>query len=167
MTRATIAALVASWLAIKPVYDDQDQKTAEPKISDPLADKTGVGSGYVMTGDYEMHPIVEAIVDALDSLAGYEPNDPLDLATLLQSSPEIAEAFSRAMAGVGNKLNEDSPVDSGVGEAWIEVGGAVGAQAESLADSHIRYEQAHEGELRRLREPRVNESFFDTTSVDA
>lgn len=108
---------------------------------------------------------VDAAVEGISQHIGnWEPQTPVDLDEFLSSIPQLFESLSTSLAGVADKLGEQFPVEPSVTESLREMAAHVSGLTDTAGEAHTVHRSAHEQEMHRIENPRVNEQFWDVSS---
>jgi hypothetical protein len=105
---------------------------------------------------------IEAAAEAINEhIGGWEPGSALDLDLFLAGLPTLFEALAAAVAGVGERLGAEFPVDPSVSEHLAEIAATVAGMGDFAAEAHAIHRLAHAAELERIENPRPHEELWD------
>jgi hypothetical protein len=98
--------------------------------------------------------------------SGFKPENINDLTGMFDDLPEFWNQFADGIRTLASRFDDELPVDPAVAEAIREMGATVVGLREHCVEMAALFERAHEAELKRLREPRVNEKMWDVQNQE-
>ena len=106
-------------------------------------------------------PIKALAEEVQAGFAGFDPHNVADMEGMFQDMPDFFDQFTTGIRTLASRFGEQLPVDPRVAEAIMEVGATLSGLADHCRETHKLFEQAHETELERLRNPRPQEKIWD------
>ena len=110
---------------------------------------------------------IDAATEAINQhVGGFRPVTPGSLGMFLQALPDLLHSVGGSLSNVADTLGEEFPVEPSLVERLREIAASVSGLADSAGEAHSVHRNAHEKELERLENPRVNEQFWDVQNGD-
>jgi hypothetical protein len=109
--------------------------------------------------------MLENVNDAVTThLGGWQPEDAGDMIRFFSEElPGMFENLGSALALLGDRTSSDMPLDPMVGQYMSDLAGTAHSQADVARELAGAFRSAHEVEIKRIEEPRPDESAWDRT----
>lgn len=105
---------------------------------------------------------ITAAADAItEHVAGFEPENVTDILGFLSGLDHLFSTLGSSLITVAERLGSEHPVDASVVDMVQQMGSHALNLGEYGTTAHGLFRAAHETELQRLEQPRVNEQEWD------
>jgi hypothetical protein len=105
---------------------------------------------------------IQALAEEIRAgFANFKPENISDLRGMFEDFPGFWEEVGNGIGQVAAMFDDELPVDHKVAEAIREMGAAAVGLRDHCDEMRSLFEQAHETELSRIDNPRVNEDMWD------
>lgn len=111
-------------------------------------------------------PIADLADEVQSGFSGFKPESIPDLEGMFDDFPEFWDQLGEGIRVLAGRFDDELPVDPKVAEAIREMGATIVGLADHCREMKTLFEAAHEAELKRLREPRVNEKMWDVSNQE-
>jgi hypothetical protein len=170
------AAKPANANAKKPTTGTANKPTAKTAKTAPAAKKAvkktparpgtaitapGLTVKEIMDTNAPSIGITAAAEAITQHIAGFEPENVIDIMGFLSGLDHLFSTLGSSLITVSEKLGSEHPVDASVVDMLQQMGSHALNLGEYGTTAHGLFRAAHETELQRLEQPRVNEQEWD------
>lgn len=132
-----------------------------PARPGPAITAPGLTVKDIMTASAPSMGITAAADAITEHIAGFEPENALEIGAFLSGLDHLFSTLGSSLITVSEKFGSEHPIDASVVEMLQQMGAHALNLAEYGTTSHGLFRAAHEAEIGRLEQPRMNEQEWD------